>query len=544
MENTMILKIDGIQEEMGWGNAQIKLPRYDVPKMIQDTTNNPIWLHFGAGNIFRGYIAKLQQELLDRGLSEKGIIVAETFDYDIVSQIYEAYDNLALFVGLLSDGSNQMSVIASIAEAIKADFEYDKAVLRLQEIAVNPSLQMVSFTITEKGYGLHNMDGQLLEVVSRDISKGPKNPKHTMSVVTAFMYTRFKTTKAPIALVSMDNCSHNGDKLKQAVLFIAQKWMENGFVEADFINYLEDEQQVSFPWSMIDKITPRPDLAICHKLETLGVEKMQPVTTSKNTFIAPFVNAEMPEYLVIEDRFPNGRPPLEEVGVYFGDRRTVDLVERMKVTTCLNPLHTALAIYGCLLGYTKISDEMKDEDLRNLVEKMGYKEGLKVVLDPIIINPERFLGEVLKERLTNPFLPDTPQRIATDTSQKVGIRFGETIKAYTAKGEQETLIYIPLVIAGWLRYLLGFDDSGREMELSSDPMLEDLRVALSGIQLYQANQDLSGIRKILSNQLLFGVDLCENHMDKRILDLFSQMIQKDHAVRETLHKYVFTGIDI
>ena len=79
--------------------------------------------------------------------------------------------------------------------------------------------------------------------------------------------------------------------------------------------------------------------------------------------MAPFVNAEEAEYLVIEDAFPNGRPGLEKTGVMFTTRDTVEKVERMKVCTCLNPLHTTLAVYGCLFGYTKISEEMKDSCL-------------------------------------------------------------------------------------------------------------------------------------------------------------------------------------
>lgn len=83
-------------------------------------------------------------------------------------------------------------------------------------------------------------------------------------------------------------------------------------------------------------------------------------------------------------------------------------VERMKVCACLNPLHTALAIFGCLLSYTKISEEMKDELLKKLVYEIGYKEGLPVVTNPIILNPEQFIDEVLTERIPNPFMPDTP----------------------------------------------------------------------------------------------------------------------------------------
>ena len=165
-----------------------------------------------------------------------------------------------------------------------------------------------------------------------------------------------------------------------------------------------------------------------------GIEGMAPIVTSKNTFIAAFVNAERPQYLVIEDKFPNGRPPLEKAGVYLTDRDTVNKTERMKVTTCLNPLHTAMSVYGCMLGYTLICDEMKDADIVALIKRLGYVEGLPVVVNPGILDPKAFIDEVVEQRLPNPFMPDAPQRIATDTSQKVGIRFGETIKSYIAEG--------------------------------------------------------------------------------------------------------------
>ena len=139
---------------------------------------------------------------------------------------------------------------------------------------------------------------------------------------------------------------------------VANAWKNMGFVGEDFINYLSDPNYVAFPWSMIDKITPRPDQSVANMLKETGFEDTEAIITSKNTYIAPFVNAEEPQYLVIEDRFPNGRPALEKSGVYLTDRDTVNKVEKMKVCTCLNPLHTALALSGCLLGYTLIADEM------------------------------------------------------------------------------------------------------------------------------------------------------------------------------------------
>ena len=308
----------------------------------------------------------------------------------------------------------------------------------------------------------------------------------------------------------------------------------------DFLAYLNNEEKVTFPWSMIDKITPRPAKEVEDMLTEAGVEEMEPVVTGRNTFIAPFVNAEIPQYLVIEDKFPNGRPRLEKAGVYMTDRDTVNNSERMKVTTCLNPLHTALAVYGCMLGYTHISEEMQDKELKALVEKIGFQEGMPVVVDPKILSPEDFIHEVIDKRLPNPFIPDTPQRIATDTSQKIPIRFGETIKSYVNDKELDarSLTYIPLAIAGWLRYLLGVDDNGEEMQVSSDPMLDELQTALKGIELGNTQSAEGKLNSILSNEVLFGTDLCKIGLGEKIEGMFKELIAGKGAVRKTLQKYL------
>lgn len=138
-------------------------------------------------------------------------------------------------------------------------------------------------------------------------------------------------------------------------------------------------------------------------LEKDGFADMGVRVTGRRSFVAPFVNAEEAQYLVIEDAFPNGRPPLERVGVIFAAREVVDMVETMKVCTCLNPLHTCLAVLGCLLGFARISAEMQDADLKKLVEIVGYREGLPVVVDPGVISPRAFIDEVIGKRFPNPF---------------------------------------------------------------------------------------------------------------------------------------------
>lgn len=397
---------------------------------------------------------------------------------------------------------------------------------------------MISFTITEKGYAVTDSKGELLPAVKSDIASRPGNFKHAMSFVAWMMYERYLAGKLPVALVSMDNCSHNGEKLRSAVMTIAAAWEKAGLAQSGFTEYLSDETKVSFPWSMIDKITPRPSEKVMQMLMDKGFEDMEPIVTSKNTYIAPFVNAEEPQYLVIEDKFPNHRPALEKAGVYMTDRETVNKTERMKVTTCLNPLHTALAVYGCLLGYTLICDEMKDPQLVKLVNKLGYDEGLKVVTDPGIISPKAFIDEVVSKRLPNPFMPDTPQRIATDTSQKVGIRFGETIRSYAKIGKTDKLVAVPLAIAGWLRYLLGIDDGGNRFEISSDPLKDELCGMLSGIRIGEPSSYCGQLRPILSNSRIFGSDLVSLVMDKLIEEMFISEIEGTGAVRNTLKKYL------
>lgn len=536
----MKLNREGLKNKEFWQQKEIKTPTYDVDKIVKNTAETPRWIHFGGGNIFRGFIARLQDELLEKGLEDIGIIAAETFDFDIIDKIYKPYDNLVLSVGLKANGETKKQVLASISDSVKASMGEEIDFQRLKKAFQAPSLQMASFTITEKGYALKDINGNYFKVVLEDLENGPTKANHAMSITVALLLERFKAGKFPIAIVSMDNCSHNGEKLKVSVLDVANKWLEKGFVNQEFIDYISDESRVSFPWSMIDKITPRPAKEIEENLISLHLEEISPIITNKGTFIAPFVNAEIPEYLVIEDNFPNGRPRLEEAGVYFSDRDTVNKSETMKVTTCLNPLHTALAVYGCLLGYDSIAEEMKDKALKKLVEKIGYDEGIKVVVDPKIINPRSFIDEVINERLPNPFIPDSPARIATDTSQKVAIRFGETMKAYISSPDLDvnSLQFIPLAIAGWFRYLLGVDDALKSFKISDDPMLSDLQEGLKEIKIGNKASYKGQLKPFLANKVIFGLDLVEVGLSEKVENMFLELIEDGGAVRKTLGKYL------
>lgn len=534
----MKLNLDAIKEHSTWEKAGFELPKYDIKQVRKNTKENPNWIHFGAGNIFRAFMSNVQQSILNKGKSDKGIVVVGG---ESIETIYQSHDNLTLLVTLKIDGSVEKTVIGSIAESLVLDIENIANWNRLKEIFVNPSLQMVSFTITEKGYKLIDGKGEYLPAVLKDFENGPKSPISYIGQITSLVYERFLAGEKPISLVSMDNMSHNGSKLYEAVSTYANKWVENKLVDIGFKDYIHNPELVSFPWSMIDKITPRPDPSIRKMLKDLGLEDVEDIITSKKSYVAPFVNAEESQYLIIEDIFPNGRPNLEEGGVIFTDRQTVDKVEKMKVCTCLNPLHTTLAIFGCLLGYDLISKEMQDSELRTLVERMGYEEGFPVVVNPGIIDPKVFLDEVLQIRFPNPFMPDTPQRIATDTSQKLGIRFGETIKAYTRREDLSVkdLKLIPIVLAGWCRYLMGLDDNGNKMELSADPLLTELVPHVENISLGDEGPFHNQLKPILSNANIFGVNLYEVGIGERVEAYFEELVEDKGAVRKALKKYVY-----
>ena len=537
----MKLTLEGMKNTAAFQNAGILLPGYDVAAVSKKAKQAPRWAHFGIGNIFRIFIGGIADGLLEAGVLDRGLTCIETFDYDVVDKIYTPYDNLGLSVILHADGTRTYKVLGSMAEAVKAQSSDPAHWARLKEVFRSKELQLISFTITEKGYALAGSDGIYFPFIQSDIDNGPEKATSAMAVLTAMLYVRYQDSRTPIALVSMDNCSHNGDLLRHSVLTMAREWQKKGYVTEDFLTWLGDETQVSFPWTMIDKITPRPSDAIAADLETLGVEDMAPVITSKRTYIAPFINAEQPQYLVIEDRFPNGRPELEKgFGVYLADRATVNLSERMKVTACLNPVHSATGPVGVVLGeelYAKMLNT--NPDMMKMARMVAYDEGLPMIEDPKILSPKAFTDELFTDRFPNEYLGDTNLRLATDTSQGVGVRFGETIKAYVKKyGSAERLTAIPLGIAGWLRYMLGVDDMGNTYELAPDPMVPEIQAALSSVVFGNPASLTDQLHPILSNEKVFFIDLYKAGLGEKIEGMFREMIAGKGSTKATIHKYM------
>lgn len=525
----MQLKLDLLEQIL---NIVDRSPKFDVRKLRAETIKDPKWVAFGAGNIFRGYIARIAQDLVNCSAFDRGVNVIQGRDYEMLDTVYEPNDNLAVSVTLANDGNFSSEIIANIAEVVKMTLRPE----RVKEIFRKPSLQIISYTITEKGYDIYNSKGELSDVVKSALDNDPCISSHVMVASVGFLYERY-LAKLPVTLLSLDNLSKNGSILKKAILRIAEEYVARGKLEREFLDYLNDDKWVTYPWTMIDKITPGPDPNVANYLQTIGFEDVGPFKLCNGAICSKFVNSEEAEYLAIEDKFANGRPDFSKAGVFLVDRATVEKIETMKVTACLNPLHTTLAVYGSLLGYDKIWQEMNDPVLVKLIKRLAYDEALPVVEDPIVIDPVKFVDEVINKRFANPYLQDSPQRIATDTSMKISIRFGKTINTYIALGKDVTkLRYIPIVLAGWLRYLLAVDDNGCEFTPSPDPCIEELQESLSEQSYERAIVD-DKIIDLLSNEKYFGVNLNSIGLAENVLRYFSEMCQGKGSVRRTLEKY-------
>lgn len=531
----MELTREGISCRQVFESAGIQLPDFDVVQMQAKGREHPRWVHIGAGNIFRVFIARIAHEMISSG-HDWPITAVHTTEPEKIERQLIAHDLLSLGVVLNPDGARDLQVIAGISEALATrradDFE------RLTEIFRSPELSLVSLTITEKGYAIHTSSGSYQPQLLQQLQTDPHSyHAHTMAQLAGLLLHRFEAGAAPLTLLSADNFSHNGDKLRDSITSIAREWRKREAVPEEFLEWLSSGECVAFPISVMDKITPRPSVQISQELAGLGFTDMN-IETIGHSHVAGFVNTEPAEYFIIEDKFAGDRPPFEDFGVRIVDRQMCDDFESMKVTTCLNPLHTALAVAGCLLRFPTIDAQMRDPELVALVRELGWKEGLPVVADPVVVKPEEFLREVLEVRFPNQYLPDDPARIAMDTSQKVPIRFGETLKKYRERGMNlDELHAIPLVFALWCRYLMGIGDDGEPFAPAPDPLYEELHEHVADFSLgtaVSAEKIHEALKPILSNTEIFRTNLYESALAAKTEKFFARLIAGVGAVRATL----------
>ena len=194
---------------------------------------------------------------------------------------------------------------------------------------------------------------------------------------------------------------------------------------------------------------------------------------------------------------------------------------------------------GVVLGIEGFAEMLKTvPEVLRMARTVAYQEGMPVIRDPGILSPMAFTDELFEDRFPNEALGDTNLRLATDVSQGVSVRFGETIKAYVQRyGTAERLLAIPLGIAGWLRYMLGLDDLGRPYELAPDPMNETFRAVYRKVEFGKPETLKEQLRPILSNEAVFGVDLYQAGLGDKITGMVREMLTGPGAALKTVRKY-------
>ncbi|SPT71000.1 mannitol dehydrogenase family protein [Anaerobiospirillum thomasii] len=503
-------------------------------ELIANTNIRPQWLHFGSGNIFRSYIALIAQKLQAKRLMDTGIVICEAYDEEILSVSYKQSDNISLSATLNFDGTTDVTPVLSVTKALCLNQSREDREFYLHALT-QPSLQIISFSITEKAYELEDASGHILPYIQKDLSCDLQNVSSILPLLLLGLVRRFENGALPLTLMALDNCKHNGDKLKKSLLKLCDMFIQEGKLSAKFKDYLANK--IAFPLSMIDKIAPRPDKDVLLKLRALGYTLDDIHLTAKGTYTADFVNSEKTAYLVIEDNFKNSRPPFEQAEIIMTDRASVMLCENMKIESCLNPLQTAAAIAGMLFNYTYISECMEDEIIVSLVKKLGA-EGILVVDDPKVLNPKDFLDEAIELRMPNPYINDTPSRIATDSSSKIAIRLGLSVRRYIAKKiHTDDLVAIPLVYALFVRYCAGIDDNLEPYTLPNDLNYNYIKSIGSKLNVIKADDTtLDAVLSVLENETIMGCNLKEAAIFDRVKKLVLSMCQGKGSIRQTLAK--------
>ncbi len=198
--------------------------------------------------------------------------MAKTSRSDSLDLTFSSYDNLSTAVTLKHDGHIDFRIVGCIAEVVKAEQRKPEGWARIKEIFRQPCLQIVSMTITEKGYNIMDFSGDYTAQVKREMADSGLFSENTMGQICLLLYERYLAGKFPLTLLSLDNVSHNGSLFRESVLAYAEAWTKAGFLPGEFYDYIADESKISFPWSMIDKITPGPDASVAQILSEKGYE--------------------------------------------------------------------------------------------------------------------------------------------------------------------------------------------------------------------------------------------------------------------------------
>jgi mannitol 2-dehydrogenase len=406
----------------------VSTPDYDRSAL------RPGIVHFGVGGFHRAHQAVYLDELARLGETDWGIVGVGLHSREI-GEVLAAQDLLYTVVERSADG-DRVRVNGAMTRYLLAP-EDPEAVLGAM---VDDGIRLVTLSITGTGYRIDPHTGEF-DVDDEDVQadvRDPGSPRTVFGFLVEALDRRRRSGMPPFTVLSCDNMQSNGTAARTAVVSFARLRDDE---LADWI-----EQHVAFPSSMVDRITPSTTPEERDAIvEATGVQDRWPVVTE------PF------RQWVVEDSFPNGRPPLERVGVQFVD--DVEPYEVMK-TRLLNAGHTAIGYLGYLAGYRTTDELMADPVFRTFLTRLMAEEIAPLLPSVPGIDLDDYQGTLL-ERLSNPRMADQLARLGRRGSSKVPNYLLPSVRAALDQGRSHQLLC--LAVAGWLRFLRGYDYAGEEV---------------------------------------------------------------------------------
>ncbi|WP_432521694.1 mannitol dehydrogenase family protein [Kineococcus sp. SYSU DK006] len=475
---------------------RVPVPTYDRSQVT------PGIVHLGVGGFHRAHQAMYLDRLMEDGKAlDWGIRGIGVLPHDArMKEVMDAQDGLYTLVLKHPDGTREPRVVGSILDFLLAPEDPDAAV----EAMADPRIRIVSLTITEGGYNIDAVTHEFLldeHGVAADLAEGAV-PRTAFGLVVEALRRRRERGVTPFTLMSCDNLPGNGDLARHAfVAFATAKDAELGaWVDT----------HVAFPNTMVDRITPgTTDEDRAEVRERFGVEDAWPVVCE------PFTQ------WVVQDDFPLGRPPLEDVGVQLVD--DVEPYELMKLRL-LNASHQALCYFGYLAGYRLVHEVVQDPLFERFLRGYMAREGVPSVPPVPGMDLEAYCDELIV-RFSNGEVRDTVARLCNESSDRIPKWLLPVVRHQLASGGE--FFRGAAVVASWARYAEGVDEQGEPISVA-DRLAERVVAA--------AQRNRTEPTAFIADRTLFG-DLVD---DERFVAEYTATLASLHerGARATLEALV------
>jgi len=447
-------------------------PKVAKPTYLDSDTQHGI-AHFGVGGFHRAHQAFYTDALMDQGRDLDWSIcgIGLRPEDRKVRDDLAGQDYLYTLFELGDSDDTQSRIIGSISNMLLAEDSIQAVIDKL----ASPHIRIVSLTITEGGYCIDDSTGEFmaqLPQIQQDLAQ-PHAPRTVFGVLCAALAQRRANHTPAFTVMSCDNLPHNGNVARKALLAFA------ALSNPDLHDWIA--ANVSFPNAMVDRITPMTSNA--HRLQLhdqLGIDDAWPVVCE------PFIQ------WVLEDKFSNGRPAWETVGVQLTD--DVTPYEEMKIKL-LNGSHLALTYLGFLKGYRFVHETMNDP---LFVRYMRAYMDLDVTpqLAPVPGIDLSEYKDTLVARFSNQAIADQLERVCSDGSSKFPKFTIPTINRLIADGQETKRA--ALVVAAWALYLQGVDENGVRYRIP-DPRADFCRALVADDALI--SQRLLGVEEIFGTAI-------------------------------------------